>query len=326
MFYAYLAKIKNKKELQKGLLDALEFIHWKDHIKSDSTVFVKPNFSFPKYRKGVTTSPVLLKKLLKILKNRSSRVILGESDGGYHSFRAEEGFKGHGAHYFCKELGVELVNLSKLPSRVVESKIQGRIVKVILPEFLLNDVECIVSVPVLKVHVMTKVSLSIKNLWGCFPDTMRLLHHKHLERKLALIAKMLTPVIVLIDGLYALDKHGPMLGEPLKTDLILASNNIVVADALGASIMDMNPREINHIVSAEKEGIGITDLTKVTINTNWRIYKRCFTIKKTIIDRLSIIPFNSTIMAKVIYDSSMTPIVYKVVNLLKSPEEKMVWK
>ena len=231
MSNAYIKKINAENELQNVLLDALEFIRWKDYVKSDTTVFVKPNFTYPVYDKGVTTTPVLLKRLLEILVKRSSRVLLGESDGGYHAFKAEEGFEGHGVYDICKELGVELVNLCKLPSKVVKSRIQGKNVEVLLPELLLNDVDCVFSIPVLKVHVMTKVTLGIKNLWGCFPSCMRILYHENFERKIALIAKMLDPILVVIDGLYALNEHGPMLGTPVKTNLILASNNPVVAAA-----------------------------------------------------------------------------------------------
>ena len=326
MFNAYITKVNDETELQNKLLEALEFVNWKNYVKSDTTVFVKPNFTYPVYDRGVTTSPVLLKKLLEILTKRGSRVILGESDGGYHAFKAEEGFEGHGAYDICKELGVELVNLCKLPSKVVKSKIQGKNVEVLLPELLLNDVDCVVSVPVLKVHVMTKVTLGIKNLWGCFPNCMRILCHENFERKITLIAKILNPILVVIDGLYALDEHGPMLGTPVKTDLLLASNNPVVADSLGTSIMGMNPREIKHLLIAEREGLGTTDLDKVTFNTNWQIHKKSFTLNRTIIDRLNMIPFRSTPISKIVFDSSLTPLIYKVVNLLKSPEERMLFK
>ena len=98
----------------------------------------------------------------------------------------------------CRNLGVELVNLSKLPARFIESKIQGKTVKVQLPKLLLNDVDCFISVPTLKVHVMTQVSLGM-NLWGCYPDTMRGLCHQNLAYKL-LLARLLDPKITIING------------------------------------------------------------------------------------------------------------------------------
>ena len=171
----YLAYISKVTDLKEDIKKSLEFIKWKDKVKSDSTVFLKPNFTYPHYKEGVTTSPDLIKSFLEILKDRADNVIIGESNGGNHSFTADDAFKGHNMHEICKETGVELVNLSELPSRKVEEDIQGKNVSVELPQLLLDDVDCFISVPVLKVHVMTSVTLSMKNLWGCYPDTMRCL-------------------------------------------------------------------------------------------------------------------------------------------------------
>ena len=61
----------------------------------------------------------------------------------------------------CQEAGVRLVNLSNLPWEYVESKIQSKNVKVQLPRLLLKKIDCFISVPVLKIHVVTGVSLSM---------------------------------------------------------------------------------------------------------------------------------------------------------------------
>jgi len=319
-FLVYVEEVEH--DLKSKLLNGLESVAWEEHVKRDSTVFVKPNFTFPRHREGITTTPLLLKTLLEILRDRTSRVIVGESNGGNHSFTALQSFEGHGMYEICKDTGTELVNLSNLPSEFVESEIQSRKVKVQLPKMLLEKIDCFISVPVLKVHVMTGVSLGLKNLWGCYPDTMRCLHHHNLDRKLALLARLLNPKITVIDGLYGLDGHGPMFGNSLKMDLILASNNIVVADTLGAMIMDVPLKKAKHIIVAEKEGIGTTNLENLRINTNWRQYRRQFRIRKTLLDRASGLLFHSDIVAKLVMASPFTPLVYKVAGMLRSPEEK----
>jgi len=321
-YSAYIDKLSD--DLKVTLRKALEFINWEKYIHKNSTVFVKPNFTFPYYKEGVTTSPELIKSLLEIIKERTNNVILGESNGGNHSFRAEEAFKGHRMYKICKEVGVKLVNLSNLPWKYVESKIQSKKVKVQLPRLLLEKINCFISLPVLKVHVVTGVSLSMKNLWGCYPDTMRCLHHQNFSHKLVLIAKLLKPKIVVVDGTYALDKHGPMYGEAVKTSLILTANNPVVADTLGAMILGIPLKRAKHILVAEKEGIGTTNLQEVRINNNWRKFRRQFQIKKTLIDRASTLFFYSDKLARFVMDSPATPLIYKVASILRSPEEKEV--
>jgi uncharacterized protein (DUF362 family) len=320
-YRAYITKVF---DLKKNIANSLDFILWKEHLSHDSSVFIKPNFTFPYYKEGITTNPQVLRCLVELLKDNVAQVIIGESDGANHSFKTDQAFKGHGMYEMCKETGAELVNLSKIPSETVEGTIQGKSVKVLLPKMLLHDIDCFISVPVLKVHANTTVTLSMKNLWGCYPDTMRCLHHKDLSRKLALITKSLNPQLVIIDGTYALDGHGPMYGTPIKTDLILSANNPVVADSLGSAVMGIPLSKVDHISVAEKEGLGITDLSKVTINDDWKQYSRKFEVNKTVIDRLSWILFNSETCSKCVMDSPLTPLIYNVVGKLRNKDEKNV--
>ena len=309
-----------KVTLQRGL----EFINWDKQVNKNSRIFVKPNLTFPYYKEGVTTNPKFLGCLLEILKNRAGTVIVGESDGGNHSFKAEEAFEGHNMYQICKRIGVEVVNLSTLPTETVESKILGKTVRVQLPRLLLEEVNCFISVPVLKVHVKTNVSLSLKNSWGCNPDTMRCLHHQNLSYKLVLIATLLKLKIVVVDGTYALNEHGPMYGEPVKTNLVLVANNTVVADALGAALMGFSPRRIEHLAVAERAGIGSLDLADVEFNNDWWRYRRQFQIKRTLMDRVSGLLFYSDALAKLVMNSPLTSPIYKVASILRTPREKEV--
>ena len=320
----YLAYVSKVEDLKEDLKKSLDFIKWKKQVKKDSTVFVKPNFTYPYYKEGITTSPELIKYLLEILKDRADNVILGESDGGNHSFSADDSFEGHRMPEICRETGVELVNLSSIKSTFVEENINGKNVKVQLPKLLLDDVDCLISVPVLKVHVMTNVTLSMKNLWGCYPDTMRGLHHKNLSEKLTLITKVLNPKIVVMDGIYALDGHGPMYGEPKKLDLILSSNNPVAIDSLGARLMGIPVEKAEHIMIAEKEGLGTTNLNNISINDDWTKFKMQFSVNKTVIDSLSTLLFKSETIAKVVMDSPATPLIYSCAKFLRNSKEKEV--
>lgn len=317
-YAAYISKIISQKS---DILKSLEFVGWKDHVKESSTVFIKPNFTFPYHKEGVTSRPEFLKDLLELIKDRADRVIIGESDGGNRSFTADAAFKGHNIYEICKDTGVELVNLSQVPSMAIEEVIQGKKVKVLLPKLLLNEVDCFVSTPVLKVHVMTGVTLSIKNLWGCYPDTMRGLHHKYLDRKLALITKCLCPQLAVIDGSYALDGHGPMFGAAKKVDLIISSNNSVVADSLGSAVMGIPLSKARHILVAERERLGVTRLDRIKLNDDSNKFKMDFHIEKTLIDKLSFILFNSEIAAKLAMDSPLSQMAYGLARHLRNSDE-----
>lgn len=322
-YLAYISKISNIKD---DLHKSLEFVKWKNNIESGSTVFIKPNFTYPYYKEGITTSPKLLRSLIEILKDRAGEVIVGESNGGNNSFAAEDAFNGHNMHEICREAGADLVNLSNLPYISIEEIVKGKKVKVLLPKLLLNDIDCFISVPVLKVHVMTTVTLSIKNLWGCYPDTMRCLHHQDLSRKLALITKKLNPRLIIIDGIHALNGHGPMYGVAKKTNLIISSNNSVVADSLATAIMGLPIEKCHHILFAEEEELGTTDLRKIRVNTDWERMKMDFSVSRTLLDNLSLLLFNNELFAKLVMSSPFSPMIYNIVEKLRTKEEEELTK
>jgi uncharacterized protein (DUF362 family) len=135
---------------------------------------------------------------------------------------------------------------------------------------------------------------------------------------------VLNPKIVLIDGTYALNGHGPMYGEAVKADLLIAANNPVVADAFGSAIMGIPVSKVEHIMIAEKEGLGTTNLDAVQFNDDWKKYQMQFQVNKTLIDSLSTILFNSECVAKLVMDSPMKPIIYGVATKLRNKDEQCV--
>lgn len=277
-YLVHIGEIKN--DLKSTLHEGLEFIDWGQYIDKGSTVFIKPNFSLPYYREGVTTNPELLKHLLELIKSRTDRVIVGESDGGNHSFTADTAFKHFGMHEICDPLGVKLVNLSTLPYEIIESEVLGKKVKVMLPRMLLEEINCFISLAVMKVHAMTGVSLSIKNLWGCWPDTMRGLHHQDISYRLALLTKLLNPRIAIIDARQGLSEHGPVYGDLIKMNLLITANNVVAADTMAVNLMRRQIEKINHIQITKATGIGTTNLEDIKTNTNWENYGETSSLRK----------------------------------------------
>lgn len=314
--------IENSKPLNQKLNDGLGHIQWRQIIRTDDHVFLKPNFTFPSYRYGVTTSPCLLEALLGILKNRASEITIIESNGGNNVFTADEAFRGHGIPKLCKEFGIDAVNLSDCPSTKAKDKIGSRTVEVSVPRFLPNEVDCFVCVPVLKVHAMTLVSLGIKNLWGCHPNPMRCLYHEDIDKKLALLTKLWNPRICIIDGTYALDGHGPMFGQPVEMNLLIVGNNVVASDSVGASVMGFDPHHIKHIRVASEEKLGPIDLRSIRVNTDWRRFCRVFSFKRTPLDYLSLVPFHSELLAKIIFNSPFTSGIRRMVDIIRTSDEK----
>ncbi len=191
-----------------GVVEALDWLEVRRFLTPGARVFLKPNFTWKAPVNGVTTTPAFLEEAVSALRAWTEDLTIGESDGGYHSFRAEEAFASHGVYGLRDRYGVKVVNLSTLPVVRRALKVAGRDVSVELPRLLLEEVDVFVTLPVPKVHAMTRVSLGYKNQWGCQPGTMRLRNHPEFARKIVAINRLIRPRLALYDGTYFLDLTG----------------------------------------------------------------------------------------------------------------------
>lgn len=307
----YLSTIKDN--LREKMLAGLEWIGWEEIVKPDSTVFVKPNIMRHEYLPGVNTSPEFLNALLGILKGRCRRVIVGESSAATYS--TDLSFKNQGTYEICSNNGAELYNLSRMLSTWSITEVGGKRIKVEVSQLAL-DADVFITVPVLKTHMFTKVSISLKNQFGCIPDSMRLLYHPEVDHVIVALNKVIKPQITLIDSIYALDGGAP--GEPwtrpVELDTLIVSNDLVAADSVGCFLMGFSAQEIKHIVLAEKEGLGISDLAKIEVNEALPNPHQ-FKVKLSLLSKATYLAgFKNYYLARLVFDSPLTPLIYKVLR------------
>lgn len=308
-------------DVAQAVASSLEAVAFRSAVRGSDTVFVKPNYTFPRPVPGVTTSPIVLEAVLGRLKDRAARVLVGESDGGYASFTAEDSFEKHDLASICKRTGAEMLNLSRDDPVTVEDVVLGRKVAVRLSRRALHEIDVGVSVPVMKAHAIHRISLSLKNLWGCDTDTMRLLRRKHLSRRVALIARSMKMRLAVIDSTTALDRYGPMEGDAVDLGLVVAADNLVAADAVGARLMGYDPRRLEMIRTAHRAGLGPIAAEEVSLDWSGPTPVRRFRLERRAKDYLAIMTFHSSTLSKLVYDSRLTPWIYR--SLGKVPKRKL---
>jgi uncharacterized protein (DUF362 family) len=284
-------------------------------------VFVKPNFTFPRPVPGVTTTRELLGDIVGLLAETGAEVFVGESNGGYGSFLASDSFAGHNLEELCKHSGATPVDLSKEQLGVYSEQIGGRRVTVRLPKFLVEEIDFTVSIPVLKVHAMTTVSLSIKNLWGCYPTDLRLLEHRELDRKLALISKLIKARFGIVDATFGLDDHGPMEGIPRFIGKFVAANDLLTLDLACAEMMGFEPASIRHLRNLAKFSNRKPVAYGFESNEDLSEHRMKFALHRDLIDSLSFACFHSNLLAKVVFDSPLTVPIYATLG--RTPRRKL---
>jgi uncharacterized protein (DUF362 family) len=229
--------------------EGLSFVDIGSKIRAGDAVFIKPNLTFPQYRKGVMTSPECIEQLVVALQDYTNNIIIGESDGGgYNRFSMDEVFEKTGLRLIAQKHNVKLVNLSKLPSRNVHFYYKRRKFAVPLPQLLLDEIQLFITAPVPKVHANTGVSMSIKNQWGCIQEpSLRLKLHPYLKKVILEINKALNVGLSVIDGRYGLNRNGPMRGDAVELGWLMVADNILAADMVCCSLMGIDPYSVEYL-------------------------------------------------------------------------------
>ncbi len=144
-----------------------------------------------------------------------------------------------------------------------------------------QDFDFIVSIPVMKMHMHTVTTLSIKNMKGCLwrrskvdlhmlPPTPGYEKEKSLDVAIADMASVLRPHLAIIDGTVGLEGLGPSAGDPKPVDAVVVGADPFAADAVACRIMGLTAEEVPHLRLSAERGTGIIDLKKINISpANW---------------------------------------------------------
>jgi len=317
----YLAAINKfqSSDLQFQIRNSLEWIGWQKRIFPDTRLWIKPNLTFPEYRPGVTTSPHFMNALLTVLRERTPYLTVFESDGGNNSYPMEKAFQNHHLYEICAKHDVRLVNLSRQPWQYQEVTTQNqRPVLLPMSKEMLADADMTISVPVPKMHFVTRYTGAIKNFWGTNPDTMRLKYHYILNFAINALMQNLKAGITVVDGEYFLDNNGPVTGQPVKMDTVIAADYPLTADMVLMNIMGVDPQKIGYIRTAWQRSPGPRSLQQIALNQSLSRFKtHGFQYQRDPVDYLALLGFHSRLITYWVYLSPLRQLVHQLVGLLR---------
>ncbi|MEM2947763.1 MAG: DUF362 domain-containing protein [Candidatus Bathyarchaeia archaeon] len=223
-------------------------------------ILIKPNYITAHHPStGVTTDGRVVEGVVKFLKEHGKDdIVIGEGSGWADTFEA---FKVAGIDKIGEKWKVKLVDLNKDVFVEVYPPNPIALRKVKVAKTALESV--IISVPKLKLHRLAKVTLGIKNMMGALASKGSM-HNGRLQANIVDLASILKPSLTVIDGIVAGEGHETS-GNPVKMDLVIAGTDPVAVDAVGAAVMGVSPTEVEHLVLAEKKGLGTCQLENIEI-------------------------------------------------------------
>ena len=262
-----VAVVKYEKPFE-SLKKAVNLAGGLDSLPIQSKVVIKPNIlmwleggNFPKY--GAFTTARMIEDLVILLKERGLQRIVILEGPAFGELQAAA--KGMGLDVLGNRYGVQIVDVWK--NEFVKIKVGG-VPFSISKEFV--EADYVVNMPVLKTHEMAMVSLGTKNLKGVIDQSSRKLCHNanphtDLDYHLARLAEVVPSCFNIIDGIYSLERGPNITGDARRSDIIIASKDLLSGDKVGASLLGIPPQTVPYLsLACERKGRPI-DLSDINI-------------------------------------------------------------
>lgn len=233
-------------------------------VRPGQTVVVKPNMGWdraPEY--AANTSPLVLKTVVEECLKAGARKVkvfdrtCNDPRRCYANSGIESALKG------MKNVDVKHIE----DERYKKIALNGKVLKEwdLYGEALSADVY--INVPVAKHHGLSRLTLGMKNVMGIMGGNRGSIH-KHLDQALADVNAVFKPHLTIIDATRILTAHGPQGGNLADVKLmnqVIASTDMVAADAYAATLFGLKPSDIAVTLTAYQRGLGEMNIDKMRI-------------------------------------------------------------
>lgn len=234
-------------------------------VKSGYDVIIKPNICTDNYpfEYAATTNPQVVAALVKLALGAGARRVRvmdfpfgGTAASAYARSGIEEAVKAAGG-------AMEVMNQNKFKETPIP---QGRSISKweIYQDVLTCDL--LINVPIAKHHSLARLTLGGKNLLGVIQQ--RSMIHSDLGQRIADLVSVILPGLTVVDGVRTLMNHGPTggnLDDVQMNNTVIASHDIVAADAYATGFFGLTGEDIAYIKKSAEMGLGTIDLSAIRV-------------------------------------------------------------
>ena len=248
-------------------------------------VLLKPNIGrSAEPGTAVTTNPQVIAAAIDVFREAGAMVSISESP--IMGVDLEEAYRICGVTKIAQARNCPLIDMDQRP--FVERPIpNGKVIDKLQVCADMDDFDVIVSIPVMKMHMHTHVTLSIKNMKGCLWRRSKVKLHmlplvkdddnKPINIAIADMSSVLRPHLAIIDGSVGMEGLGPSAGKPKELGVVVVSADPFAADSVACELMGTSARETPHLAIAAGRGYGVIDIDAITIHpSHWRDWIKPF--------------------------------------------------
>jgi len=210
---------------------------------------LKPNFVAGRSAEtGSTTSFALLKAVAEEVRACGAEPVLCETPGT--EFDREATYTILGVEKFCAENGIRIVRVDPEGGDQdwVELRPPGarQLRRFHVPRFLQEA--CLINLPVLKTHVVSTMTLGMKNPMGILPrPDRRAMHTFGIDQCIVDMNRGIKPDLTIVDGSVGQDGEGPLYGDKADLQVLVAGRNSLAVDLVCCQLVGVKPHDIPHL-------------------------------------------------------------------------------
>ena len=234
-------------------------------VKVGHDVIVKPNIcvDYRSYEYGATTNPQVVAALVELCLGAGAKRVRvmdlpfgGSPESAYATSGIAEAVKAAGGQ-------MEVMNRAKFRETEIP---EGRDISSWLVYQEILNADLVINVPVAKHHSLARLSLGAKNLLGVVSTPS--LIHANLNQRIADIVSLVRPSLTVVDAVRTLMAHGPTggnLDDVRLTNTVIASHDIVAADAYAATLFGLTGTDVGYVKAAADMQLGTLDLGSIKV-------------------------------------------------------------
>lgn len=257
--------IAEDRNFERGTLAAVNALGgMKRFVKPGDVVVVKPNIGWDRRpEQAANTHPLVVRTVAAEALRAGARKVkvfdrtCNDPRRCYASSGIEAALKGM--------KGVDVKHMEDERFRKVT--LNGRTLR----EWELYDeavsADVFINVPIAKHHGLTGLTLGLKNIMGVMGGNRGFIH-RSIDAALADINAVLKSRLTIIDATRILTANGPQGGNPRDVKVlnkVIASGDIVAADAYATTLFGLKPEDIPTTVAAYRRGLGEMNLSRIRL-------------------------------------------------------------
>lgn len=245
-----VAIARTSEGVEQATRRVLALVGGMDAVLGDARIaLLKPNLVAGRAAAtGATTSFELLKAVAAEVRACGAEPLLCEMPGS--EFDREATYMILGLEAFCVRHGIRIVRIDPEGGTPdwVEMQPAGarRLRRFHVPRLL--HTACLINLPVLKTHVVSRMSLGMKNVMGLLPRSdRRAMHTLGIDRCIVDLNLGIRPALTIVDGSVGQDGEGPLYGTAADLGVLVAGRESLATDLVCCELVGISPRQVPHL-------------------------------------------------------------------------------